>query len=132
VKIQNGVSSDESPPQGLVPEELDTTPEEPDTAPEEPEAVSEELPAEGNGEQWTNFQVPAEVGDWPRSSLLPGDTPNDKILQEAPYQGHIASISCSDLSLYENWENMSLKKRTKRANKLRSRGLPVPSERGFI
>lgn len=97
-----------------------------------PESVPEETGAEGNSEQWTTSQVPANAGGWPRTSLLPGGTPDTKLLQEAPDQGHITRISCLDLSLYENWGSLSSKRRAKRASKLRSRGLPVPSETGFI
>jgi hypothetical protein len=64
--------------------------------------------------------------------LLPGGTPDTELLQETPDQGHIARISCSDLNLYENWGSLSSKRRAIRASKLRSRGLPVPSETGFI
>lgn len=73
-----------------------------------------------------------DADGWSRASLLPGDTSNTEILPEATDQGHIASISCSDLSLYKNWKNLSSKTRAKRASKLRSRGLPLPSETGFI
>jgi hypothetical protein len=76
--------------------------------------------------------VPANADGWPRASLLPGGTPDTELLQETPDQGHIARISCSDLNLYENWGSLSSKRRAIRASKLRSRGLPVPSETGFI
>ncbi|KAJ5761448.1 hypothetical protein N7533_003487 [Penicillium manginii] len=125
-----------------VPEEPEPVPEEPEPVPEEPEPteslieepepVPEETPAEGNSEQWTIPQVPANADGWPRASLLPGGTPDTELLQETPDQGHIARISCSDLNLYENWGSLSSKRRAIRASKLRSRGLPVPSETGFI
>jgi hypothetical protein len=114
----NGIISEEFPLQG--------------PAPEETEPVPDELPAEGDSEQWIIPQVPADADGWPRGSLLPGDTPKTEILQEAPDQGHIARISCSELNLYENWESLSSKRRAKRVSKLMSRGLPVPSETGFI
>ena len=119
-----------------VPEETESFIEEPEPVPEEtgcyPEPAPEENGAEGDSEQWTVPQVPANADGWPRASLLPGGTPDTEILQEAPDQGHIARISCSDLQLYENWGSLSSKRRAKRATKLRSRGLPVPSETGFI
>ncbi|KAL2697874.1 hypothetical protein AAEP93_010584 [Penicillium crustosum] len=96
------------------------------------EPVLEESPAEGGSEQWIVPQVSADTDSWSRASLSPGDTFNTEILPEATDQGYIARISCSDLSLYGDWANMSSKKRAKRASKLRSRGLPVPSETGFI
>ncbi|OQD98461.1 hypothetical protein PENSOL_c009G04986 [Penicillium solitum] len=78
----------------------------------EPEIVLEGSPAEGGSEQWIIPQVSADADGWSRASLLPGDTSNAEILPEATDKGHIARISCSDLSL--------------------SRGLPVPSETSFI
>ncbi|CAI7631283.1 unnamed protein product [Penicillium pancosmium] len=39
---------------------------------EEPEPIPEETGAEGNDEQWTIPQVPANADGWPRTSLLPG------------------------------------------------------------
>ncbi|KAJ5279039.1 hypothetical protein N7478_004411 [Penicillium angulare] len=115
-----------------APEEPEPAPEEPEPAPAEPEPAPEETGAEGNGEQWNIPQVPANADGWPHASLLPGGTSDTELLQEAPDQGHIAEISCSDLSLYENWGSLSSKERAKRARKLRSRGLPIPSETGFI
>ncbi|KAI3164343.1 hypothetical protein DTO046C5_5396 [Penicillium roqueforti] len=111
-----------------VPEPVVESPEpEPELEP-----VLEESPAEGGSEQWIIPQVSADTDSWSRASLSPGDTSNTEILPEATDQGYIARISWSDLSLYGNWANMSSKKRAKRASKLRSRGLPVPSETGFI
>ncbi|KAI3208576.1 hypothetical protein CBS147311_2105 [Penicillium roqueforti] len=111
-----------------VPEPVVESPEpEPELEP-----VLEESPAEGGSEQWIIPQVSADTDSWSRASLSPGDTSNTEILPEATDQGYIARISWSDLSLYGNWANMSSKKRSKRASKLRSRGLPVPSETGFI
>ncbi|OKO90000.1 hypothetical protein PENSUB_13541 [Penicillium subrubescens] len=119
-----------------APEETDSFIEEPKPVPEEtgwfPEPAPEETGAEGDSEQWTIPQVPAPADGWPRASLLPGVTPDTEILQEAPDQGHIARVSCSDLNLYENWGSLSSKRRAKRASKLKSRGLPLPSETGFI
>lgn len=113
--------------------EPEPCPEDPEPAPElEPEAVPNEFPAEGDSELRTFSRVPVDAGGRLCASLLPRDTPNAEILQEAPAQGHIARISCSDLNLYENWGNLSSKKRTKRVSKLRSRGLPVPSQAGII
>ncbi|CAI7648443.1 unnamed protein product [Penicillium glandicola] len=110
-----------------VPEPVVESPEpEPELEP-----VLEESPAEGGSEQWIIPQVSADT-DWSRASLSPGHTSNTEILPEATDQGYIARIPWSDLSLYGNWANMSSKKRAKRASKLRSRGLPVPSETGFI
>ena len=107
-------------------------PDEPESVPDEPKTVPDELPAEGDSEQWTIPQVPADADGWPRASLLPGETPKTEILQEAPDQGHIVRISYSELNLYENWESLSSKRRAKRVRKLISRGLPIPSETGFI
>ena len=146
MKIPNGIISNESPLQSPVPEEPEPAPEEPEPAPEEPEPapeepepvpeepelVPEELPVEGDSKQWTSARVPADADCWPRASLLPGDTPNAEMLQETPDQGHIARISCSDLTLFENWESLSSKERAERASTLKSRGLPVPSESGLI
>ena len=115
-----------------VPEEPEPTPEETYFEPDWPEPVPDELPAEGDSEQWTIPQVPADADGWPRASLLPGETPKTEILQEAPDQGHIVRISYSELNLYENWESLSSKRRAKRVRKLISRGFPVPSETGFI
>lgn len=36
----------------------------------------------------------------------------------------------SGLSLYENWEGISPKKRKKRASSLRAKGLPIPNKDG--
>ncbi|KAJ5151539.1 hypothetical protein N7492_009834 [Penicillium capsulatum] len=144
--MPNGITSNNFPLQGPAPEEPESVPEEPEPVPEEPEPVPEEpepvpeepkpapeeLPPKGDSEQWPIAQVPAGADGWPRASLLPGHTLNAEMSQEAPDQGHIARISCSDLSLYENWENLSSKKRAKRARNLLGRGLPVPSEDGFI
>ena len=139
MKIPNGIISNESPLQRPVPEEPEPVPKEPEPAPEEPEPVPEEpepvpeeLPVEGDGKQWTSPRLPADADGWPRASLLLRDTPNAEMLQETPNQGHLARISCSDLALYENWENLSSKKRAKKASTLKSRGLPVPSEDGLI
>ncbi|CAI7576946.1 unnamed protein product [Penicillium discolor] len=157
----NGIISEESPLREPSPEDPKPIPEEPGPEPvfeepelepvleepepkpvfeepepepvfEEPEPVLEESPAEGDSEQWIIPQVSTDADGWSRASLLPGDTSNTEILPEATDQGRIASISCSDLSLYKNWENLSSKTRAKRASKLRSRGLPLPSETGFI
>ncbi|OQD82986.1 hypothetical protein PENSOL_c167G03844, partial [Penicillium solitum] len=102
VKILNGIISEESPLEGPSPEEPKPEPvpeePEPETVPEEPEPVPDELPAEGDSELGTIPQVPADADGWPRASWLPGDTPNTEILQEAADQGHIARISCSDLT----------------------------------
>ncbi|EKV15764.1 hypothetical protein PDIG_13070 [Penicillium digitatum PHI26] len=73
-----------------VPEEPEPTPEETYFEPDWPEPVPDELPAEGDSEQWTIPQVPADADGWPRASLLPGETPKTEILQEAPDQGHIS------------------------------------------
>ncbi|KAJ5317168.1 hypothetical protein N7508_001676 [Penicillium antarcticum] len=115
-----------------VSEDPEPVPEEPEPVLEDPESVPEELPAEKDSEQWTISRVPDDADGWSRASLLPRDTPNAEKFQEAPDQGHIARISCSDLTLYEKWERLSSKTRAKRASKLVSRGLPVPSETGFI
>lgn len=129
----------------LVPEEPEPVPEDTQYPPEEPELVPEETgypPEEPEPSPWglpteaeSGFsvvpRVSAELGDWPRASLLPEDTPNAE-LQDTSGQGHIARISRSDLTLYEDWESLSSKRKAKRASKLRSRGLPVPSETGFI
>lgn len=152
MKTPNGVISNETPLQGLVsegpenapveiecpreepepvPEETEYPSEEPEPAPEEPEPSPWGLPAEVDSGLWVVPRVSAELGDWPRASLLPEDTPNAE-LQETSGQGHITRISCSDLTLYENCESLSSKRRAKRTSKLRSRGLPVPSETGFI
>ncbi|CRL21979.1 unnamed protein product [Penicillium camemberti] len=156
-KILNGIISEESPLRGPSPEDPEPVPEDPEPStfkeavpestfeeavpeptfeeavPEpELEPVLEESPAEGGSERWIIPQVSADTDSWSRASLSPGDTSNTEILPEATDQGYIARISWSDLSLYGNWENMSSKKRAKRASKLRSRGLPVPSETGFI
>ncbi|KAI9042483.1 uncharacterized protein KD926_005564 [Aspergillus affinis] len=102
----------------------------------EPEPVPEEPPAEGEFEQWTIPQASTNTEGWPSASLSPSETPNHEILPKAPdqtqAQGHIARISCADLMLYENWEDLSSKTKRKRAIKLASRGLPIPSEGGFI
>ncbi|KAJ5646726.1 hypothetical protein N7490_003098 [Penicillium lividum] len=126
-----------------VPEESGSVPQGPEPVPEEYEPAPESVPeVSGSVPQepepapvealWAIPRVPAEVNDWARASLLPGNTPDAEILQESPRQGHIVRISCSDLPLYENWENLSSKRRAKRASKLRSIGLPVPNESGFI
>ncbi|KAI1833669.1 hypothetical protein DTO046C5_7754 [Penicillium roqueforti] len=67
-------------------------PDEPESVPDEPKTVPDELPAEGDSEQWTIPQVPADADGWPRASLLPGETPKTEILQEAPDQGHILQL----------------------------------------
>ncbi|KAI3223538.1 hypothetical protein DTO012A7_8151 [Penicillium roqueforti] len=133
LKTPNGIISNKSHLSGLVHEEPEPVPEEPEPVPEEPEPVPEEpepvpeepepvpeetepvpegLSIDSDGRLWTIPRVPAEVDDWPRASSLRGATPNAEILQESIDQGHITRISCSDLTL--------------------SRGLPVPSETGFI
>ncbi|KAI3093084.1 hypothetical protein CBS147333_10135 [Penicillium roqueforti] len=104
--ILNGIISEESPLQGPTPEEPEPVPEEtypepdwpepvpdePESVPDEPKTVPDELPAEGDSEQWTIPQVPADADGWPRASLLPGETPKTEILQEAPDQGHILQL----------------------------------------
>ncbi|KAJ5922739.1 hypothetical protein N7516_010442 [Penicillium verrucosum] len=146
VRTPNDIISNESPvpeePEAVPepeyafepePEPPEPWPEDPEPAPEpEPAAVLNELPDEGDSELRTFSRVPVDADGGPCASLLPRDTPNAEILQEAPVKDNIARISCSDLNLYENWGNLSSKKRTKRVSKLRSRGLPVPSQAGFI
>ncbi|KAJ5836212.1 hypothetical protein N7447_002238 [Penicillium robsamsonii] len=130
MKYQHEPEPEPEPEPAFEPEptpEPEPWPEEP-----EPEPIPNELPAEGDSELRTFSRVPADADGGPCASLLPRDTPNAEILQEAPAQCHIARMSCSDLKLYENWGNLSSKKRTKQVNKLRSRGLPVPSQAGFI
>ncbi|KAJ5979650.1 hypothetical protein N7481_006948 [Penicillium waksmanii] len=86
---------------GPAPEEPKPAPKKTECFPEEPEKIPGELPAEAGSGLWTIPRASAKIGDWPRASLLPEDTPNAEI-QEASGQGHIARISCSDLTLYEN------------------------------
>ncbi|KAJ5899701.1 hypothetical protein N7495_004445, partial [Penicillium taxi] len=81
-----------------LPEETECLPEEPEPVLEEPEPVLKERPAERDSELWTISRVPADADSWLRASLLPGDTPNAEILQEASDQGHIARISSEDLT----------------------------------
>ncbi|KAH8430988.1 uncharacterized protein LDX57_008650 [Aspergillus melleus] len=110
--------------------------EEPALVLEESEPVPTEPPAEEEFEQWTIPQVSPNTDGWPAASLSPSDTPNHEILpkalDQAQAQGHIARISCADLVLYQNWESLSSKHKKKRAVELASRGLPIPSEGGFI
>ncbi|KAJ5089175.1 hypothetical protein N7532_002580 [Penicillium argentinense] len=72
MKIPNGIISDESLFQGPVSEEPEYISEVPELVYEEPEPAPEEIPDEGDSEQWTIPQVPANADGWTRASLLPG------------------------------------------------------------
>lgn len=69
----------------------------------------------------------------PHDELPDATTPSAEALTETQrVQNQIARVSVADIALYENWESLSSKKKAKRAVKLATRGLPVPSEDRFI
>ncbi|KAK1142796.1 hypothetical protein N8T08_007230, partial [Aspergillus melleus] len=121
---------DEEPESVPEPEFVDEEPEpvpEPEFVDEEPEPFPTEPPAEGEFEQCTIPQASPNTEGWPSASLSLSDTPNHE-----QAQGHIARITCADLMLYKNWESLSSKYKKKRAIKLASKGLPIPSEDNFL
>lgn len=87
-----------TPLQGPISEEPEPVPEETEYPPKEPEPSQWGLPAIVESGCWVVSRVSAELGDWPRPSLLPENTPNPE-LQETSGQGHRKRISCSDLTL---------------------------------
>ena len=105
------------------------------------EGISERYKSwlEAHGHQAGTPQDPKGHGDLSPSKLLElqaaSSQPSGK-LPKAPdqtqAQGHIARVPCADLILDEDWECLSSKYKKKRAKKLASRGLPIPSEGGFI
>jgi hypothetical protein len=150
--VPEGPLPEEPVPEEPVPEE--PVPEEPvpeEPVPEEPvpeelvpeEPVPEEPPTERAIEEWTIPREYSHSEGWPDATLSFSDTLSAEVLPdaltpppEAPtdaqVQSHIARLSCADIALYENWGHISEKTRAKRASKLASRGLPVPSDGGFI
>lgn len=65
--------------------------------------------------------------------MLDDTAPRIEALTKAqPAQDHIVRVSVADMALYESWEDLPTKRGAKRISKLVRRGLPIPSEDGFI
>ncbi|KAL2866156.1 uncharacterized protein BJX67DRAFT_388823 [Aspergillus lucknowensis] len=69
----------------------------------------------------------------PHAELPDATTPSAEALTKTqPVRNHIVRVSVADIDLYRDWESLSSRRKAKRASKLVTKDLLVPSKDGFI
>ena len=118
--------------------------EEPATKEPAIEEPATEEPATKEPAEWTIPDAPSGVEDWPDASLDLEGVPADENLfdidgapaeissEAQPDRNDLTRVPIADLALYENWENLSPKRKAQRKRKLKKRGLPIPGDDNFI